>query len=364
MAYTKRVAPFSAIVAVIAFAFMFCLVILNRGSEKVVTTFLTAVAAIILAGMYSKDRPPDGTFSQKVAFWINNEKTATGLIVVFLALVLAVFVFGQQPTIKNTFPAMLCYQLRDRSYVQLSGFHDLAYDGGFYVEQLKAVRPDLFREATNIGDFEESGLLLYHQFLQREILQSMAFAYQGSWSPEILDLGSMQLTRPGEQIASRIYSPDEMAELMRGNPFGTLKAGIPLRLALPPGSRLHISGPSHRDKEGPEVGEITIEKPFFFTLSIKTERIIPIRGAGFYRMFSSSLYQRDPELASVTYAVTIKCTFAKWLADNPNMTQYHEWAEHLTQSLQEKFDERAIEKKTADSYILQKLLTLQTPQSP
>src|SRR5258708_9681157 len=168
MAYTKRVDPFSAIVAVIAFAFMFCLVILNRGSEKVVTTFLTAVAAIILAGMYSKDRPPDGTFSQKVAFWINNEKTATGLIVVFLALVLAVFVFCQQTPLKNTFPAMLCYQLRDRSYVQLSGFHDLAYDGGFYVEQLKAVRPDLFREGTNIGDFEEARLVVLPTFITEQ----------------------------------------------------------------------------------------------------------------------------------------------------------------------------------------------------
>src|SRR5258708_21968618 len=81
MAYTKRVAPFSAIVAVIAFAFMFCLVILNRGSEKVVTTFLTAVAAIILAGMYSQDPPPHRYFSHQTSFWVTNLKTIPWLIV-------------------------------------------------------------------------------------------------------------------------------------------------------------------------------------------------------------------------------------------------------------------------------------------
>jgi hypothetical protein len=217
---------------------------------------------------------------------------------------------------------------------------------------------------NNISDFDESGLLLYHQFLQREILQSLAFAYQGSWTPEILDLGTIQITRPGEHIASKIYSPDEMAQLMQGNPFSVVKVGIPLRLALPPGSRLRISGPSRPKKGGSEVGEIIVEKPFFFAFSIKTERIVPERGAQFYRMFSSSLYQRHYELASVTFAVTIKCTFTKWLAGNPDMAKYHEWADHLTQSLQEKFDERGIEKKTTESYILQKLLSLQAIEPP
>jgi hypothetical protein len=279
MKLLRKTVPVFFILALLS---ILLLAFLNRGSEKVVTAFFTAMAAVLLAMVYSKDRPPEAALRKKIAFWLKSEKIATALVFALLTLILAVFVFVDHQDVKTTFPALLCYQLKDRSYVQLSSYHDVPYGYGFDVEQLKKVRPDLFKEADN-RKFDESGILLYHQLLQKELLRSLAWDYQNSWSPEILDLGEVQVARLGDRVDSRIYSADEIEGLMKDNPFGVVKVGIPIRIALPPATRMKITVPSYFKETEPQVGEIVLEKPFFFRVSIKTERISGVRGAGFYR---------------------------------------------------------------------------------
>jgi hypothetical protein len=46
------------------------------------------------------------------------------------------------------------------------------------------------------------------------------------------------------------------------------------------------------------------------------------------------------------------------------MAKYRQWSDYLTHSLQKRFDEREIEKQTKESYILQKMMSLQYAAAP
>jgi hypothetical protein len=271
----------------------------------------------------------------------------------FIGVVLAVFVFGYEKPVSETFPSVFHYE----SKTKLPWFPPWGIgqrwisDAYLAPGMLKAGMPDVFNDAR-----DPNGMLLYHHLLQWAIVNWMAHAYGGNWRAEILhfDLpdsreGSYRSTR-GKDDRLTVLSTKNIESLLAGNSFSMTHPGIPPSIALPPGTNVTIKVP--QQPEGEE-GEIILNNDLF-TLSIVTRLSGYKTTVGTYARLAGLSDAEDQKLFTAVYLVKIKAEFSRWKSGNPRTAEYKAWIQQLTSEFKGEFDEQAVWSRIKNDYLFRK----------
>lgn len=300
--------------------FAFYLVWMNRASEKILSTiFPVAVAAL------------------------------TGII-------LAVFVFGGEPATATIFPSSFQYRLPSKMPLQLPmvlmnrRFSQALFAPGM----LFKVHPEFFNDPA-----DAEGQSLYHHLLQKAIIDWMGRTYPGTWQVEMLQfdlpIGREGRFEPiqGASEKSETLSTEQIEKLLEGNRFAGIQAGIPPRIALPPGTKLKIAPP--QTKTGfLETGEILLKNDFC-SISIKTEPSSWFRGIASYKRLAGISDKDNENLATANYIVRIGIRYDRLRSNHPKMAMYKKWASELSEGIRGQFDEQLIWSKTKEDFVFSQM---------
>ena len=173
--------------------------------------------------------------------WMNreSEKIITAVVPISVAALidvfLSVFLFGGEPVVIARFPTVFLYRISDLQ--PLAPPDRPLLNSLFDVPTLAAKHPELAKD-------KESGATLYHELLQKAIVDKLAFTFPHSWEVDIADFKTgmrQQLTVQPAQDATEPSTKLTVAELdalLKGNRFAGTYAPPSLGLALPLGSSM------------------------------------------------------------------------------------------------------------------------------
>lgn len=263
---------------------------------------------------------------------------------------LAVFVFGQQPPLAETFPAAFHYCSATKlPWFAPWGIGDrLISDSYRAPAKLKEVNPDALTAET-----DAEGILLYHHLLQWSVVRWMATAYGANWKAEIshFDLpdsreGSYRSTRTDNRDVT-VVSAAQIEHALHGNLFAPVAVGLPPTLALPPGTQLRIKVPLNDS----DSGEIVLVNKLF-TLTIQTTSSQYKHSAGTYAQLAGLSGEEDRALTKVVYLVKARVDFNRWRSGNPRMAEYRSWTDQFLVEFKDSFDEQVIWARIKNDYLL------------
>jgi hypothetical protein len=291
----------------------------------------------------------------------NSEKITTTLLLGVLALISSIFavaVFSSEPPIRKVFSVPILIHANTKFPVE--GFPYPVFPMGFDIqvrEKLKAhqeLLPDPKEDAFAQG--------LYHHALQRAIIYWLESKYPASWQVDIypMTLGEISGYQfQGKAVPSRLYSHAELRRLMSGNLFGDIPGpfgpnGDKFGLAVPPETNIGIVAP-HQDKTQGDVSTIKL-KNRYSTITIEIRRGFGSAGAGSYRMlFGMTQDQAQSALVSAQFSMVVSTTFNPLLTGNPDMPKYKTWASDITDGLETQFSDQVIWPKTKDWLLFHKV---------
>jgi hypothetical protein len=302
--------------------------------------------------------------------WMNraSEKILSAIFPVAVAaltgVILAVFVFGGEPATTTVFPSSFQYRLPSKMPLQLPLvlMNRRFSQTLFAPTKLFEVHPEFFNDAADL-----EGQSLYHHLLQRAIIDWMGLRYANTWQVEMLqfDLPVGREGRfgpiPGASEKSVTLSTKQIEKLLEGNRFAKIHAGIPPRIALPPGTRMKITPP--QAKTGLESGEILLENDFC-TVSINTQFSSWLRGIGSYKRLAGISDEDNQNLATSNYTVRINVGFDRLRSNHPKMGLYKTWVSQLSEGIREQFDEQLIWSKTKEDFVFSQMEGRFEEQSP
>ncbi|MBI4480343.1 MAG: hypothetical protein HY651_10010 [Acidobacteria bacterium] len=292
---------FVVIATALLFGILAHYVWLNRTSEKIVTSAVTA-ALVALAGV-----------------------------------VLSIFVFGAIPTIEKEFAASFICNINSKiPYFDPALFISHRSLDSRAVDELAKANPEALNDVTDVY-----GIRLYHQLLQREMLAWLALLYREGWEIELETFeypDPLETWRalPTHSDTPKVLTSDELSTQLGLNKFAAVHiVGMaPEQITLPQGTRFTTIVPSREE----DVGEIGLENDFF-TISIETKYLGGGTGIGSYRHFVKIPESINNELRTNTFRVRIRSSFARTKSGHPRMGKYRAWADQLTAIIQNKFDE-------------------------
>jgi hypothetical protein len=268
------------------------------------------------------------------------------------AVLLAVFVFAEQPKIKSQFPVTFFVDsvtgvpayLPSRSG---SILFTLLSSG---INSIKSSNPTSFSRAELTNT--------YHQLLQRLIIDWIRQVYRAGWqvTKQAYDLpaGEMFTISPPDELSAEkptLLDEDSIATLFPANGLGrnpiTPTVGIEGKMVLPPTSTLRIIAPRDDIRAG-EVGEIIIRNRYV-NIEIKTRSMGVWSGIGEYAVLGGYDNLLADKVSTVTYELTFESSYPGWLSGSPKMASRRTWAEAMLKMLQEDFDEQAILRKSREN---------------
>jgi len=306
---------FAAVVVLALFVF----VLMNRGSEKVITAVIPiTVAAIVAIG-------------------------------------LSIAIFGVEPAINEVFPTAFTYRADTKMPADLPWALSWRRFNSplFAPSQLFQRDPKLLQDPD-----DATGSVLYHHLLQKSLVDWIGSLYRGSWQTELLSFevptGRQLRFQPSGATPepSKILTTEEITTLLNGNKFAGINTGMPPQIALPPRAKLRIT-PPHREPNGLMTSEIRIQN-LFCTVTIRTEESMSVRGAGSLARLAALSDAENQQLETTMYIVRFKAEFSRWFGGNPDMPKYKRWATQLANELKEQFDEQIIWQRTKEDYIFEK----------
>lgn len=281
-----------------------------------------------------------------------SEKILTAVIPITVAatvgIFLSVFVFGGQPALTLVFPVSFQYQLKSKMPANLPWalrnrrFHDFVMPPAALAQK----HPEYFSDAAD-------GHVLYHELLQLGIVEWMSLHYHNSWESEAMTFelpsGRYGMMGPSEGAtkSSKFLSKVDLEMLMNGNRFAESHVGIPLKIALPPGTDTKIVPPKS------DSGEIILQNGFC-TLSIRTTFSSYLTGIGALGSLAGLTQDQDRELGTANYLVRITATYNRYRSGHPDMPLYVTWATGIAEGLKDQFDEEQIWSRTKADYIFSK----------
>jgi hypothetical protein len=294
--------------------------------------------------------------------WMNraSEKILGAVIPVAVAglagIILAVFVFGGEAPTTTVFPSSFQYRLSSKMPINLPMvlMNRRFSQALFAPAELFKVHPEFFNDST-----DPEGQSLYHHLLQRAIIDWMGLTYPATWQVEMLQfdlpVGREGRFEPiqGASEKSEILSTGQIEKLLDGNRFSGIHAGIPPRIALPPGTKLEIT-PPQTTAGFLEAGEILLENRFC-SISIKTQASSWFRGIASYKRLAGITEEENGKLATANYIVRINVRFDRLRSNHPQMALYKTWASELSEGLRRQFDEQEIWSKTKEDFIFSQL---------
>lgn len=286
------------------------LVVLNRASEKIVSTLLSGLVALS-------------------------------------AVLLAVVVFGDESRQTSRFPVAFFMFQSNKTPIHIPFREDL--QDYFLIADLQANDPQLMHDGDN-------GQTLYHEFLQKAIIDSLAFRYSGGWDAEAVRYRTsgmtMRTTYPGKTSKMRRLTVGDLEQSMDGNRFAK-KHMMPLPLSLPPDSNLKVTAPK-LTTQGMQQGTIEISNPFA-TVTIRTRPMQYRAGLGGYSLMTDLAMGEDQkQFCGFTYELQVSVTFNRFRSGHPDMPAYKKWADEIIAELDTDFNEEKISEATLHRYLLVK----------
>ena len=316
-------------ILIVATAAAFYVVWMNRSSEKIISAVIPISAAALL-----------GVF-------------------------MAVFVFGGQAAETAEFPTTFIFRSSDNLPVILP-FRP-QNQALFLISQLGKSNPEMLRD-------DASGASLYHHFLQRAIIETLAFRYSRSWETNILrfdtSLGSQLTAGPAENAAEpkKTISAEELGQKLGGNRFAQVHTVFNTGLVLPPDTTLEIRPPSIDQRLG-EVSYITFDNPFVrLTIQTRVSQWGVLFGG--YRLMLGQPSDTNTDLREATYVVSIKKEFKRLRTGHPDMPRYKAWVQQVAEELQTEYDEQRIWAKAKEEFLFSRQLPVShmppilVPQAP
>jgi len=290
--------------------------------------------------------------------WMNraSEKIVTAVIPITVAALtgvsLAIFVFGGETTATARFPTVFLYRSSDK--MPITPPYRPMLMSLFELPELQKDHPDL------VGDGDD-GWTLYHEFLQRAIIDIIARRHRFSWETEIsrFDIGGTEeMSGPASSAsgASQKLSFEEIRGRLEGNRFGNSRFGSP-ELTLPPRMRLEVTLPVHNGTNAQE-GRIVFTNEFV-RLSITTQAFSRMVGLGPYtQMMGYTPIEAQTQCAQAQYLVTIMAEYSRLRIGHPDMARYRRWVQQIVSELQAELDEQVLWARTKESYIFAKQIEM------
>jgi hypothetical protein len=312
------------VIAAILIAVAFCLVVMNRASEKVVTTALP----IMVVG-------PIGVI---LSIW---------------------FLGAQEARVTETFPTVFMYQRDSKLPANLPWF---LLARRFY--WALSVPAELFKQhpEARADPADPNGWLLYHHLLQRALLDWLGQTYRGTWQVEILSFETPMARQKTIQPAEPTPEPHVVSidSVLVGNKFAGIRTEISPQIAVPPDASLTVV-PPHFDQKTGVTSEIRIQNKFC-TLSIETQEMSMMPGIGVYGAMAGLSDAENASLTTAAYVIRFKAEFCRWRSGDPEMPKYRQWAKQMATELKAQFDEQAMYQAAKDDYPLLKVIPAQAAQ--
>ncbi len=289
--------------------------------------------------------------------WMNraSEKIITAVIPISIAALvgvfMAVFVFGGERAETIEFPTTLIYRTSDNLPVGMP-FRPLSQTL-FLVPQLKQSSPDMLKDDAN-------GMILYHHFLQRSIIETLALRYGHSWETKIVrfetSAGNRMTWGPSGDVggSQKVIPWSEIEQDLHDNRFAHVRTLFNNGLVVPPDTTLAIQAP-HTDAKIGEASSITLDNPF---LRITIQTSLSDWGVlfGGYRLMLGESNDTNTDLRQASFVITIKKEFKHLRTGHPDMPRYKAWAQQIAEELQADYDEQRIWSKAKEDYLFSKQL--------
>jgi len=289
--------------------------------------------------------------------WMNreSEKIVTAVVPISVAALigvfLSVFLFGGEPAVTARFPTVFLYRVSDLQ--PLAPPDRPLLNSLFEVPTLAAKQPELAKD-------KESGAALYHELLQKAIIDKLASTFPHSWEVDIADfktgMGQQLTVQPAQDATepSTKLTLSELDALLKGNRFAGTYATPSPGLALPLGSSMTIASP-HTAPSGMLEGRIAI-KNAFVTLTISTGYSLWMRSLGGYRVLMGYSWEQEQDFASAQYIVEVRAQFSRLRSGHPNMPKYKKWVSQIISALRADLDEQVLWSQTRENYLFRKEL--------
>ena len=264
-----------------------------------------------------------------------------------IGVVLSLLVFGALPRLHTKFSTAYVFRLKSNEPSLLPYRNDFVTTiqaRQFYSSHAELIGPDPNGERVST---------IFHQLLQKSIIEWISQKYPTSWRMEIqpISFGGTKgyafapLESPSN---STTYSAERLRSLLGNNMFSTMPT--PFGLGLPPHTTLMIESPQ-TPPQGREMGRIRIQNRFV-TVLIETQSMQWVRGIAGYGLLAGLNDAAANELGHVVYAVEVRTNFSRWLSGNPAMPKYREWATSISDGLRQQFDEELVWQRAQEHYLL------------
>jgi hypothetical protein len=285
--------------------------------------------------------------------WIN--RAAQGIVTATIPVAVAaisaiglVFVFNRPAPISRVFPVL--FAIERASLLPIVIPHRPVWIGLGLADQMRQIEPKTFEFPPDKRGFE-SLLPLYHEFLQRLIVDTIAGKHSGTWRVRIERFDEFEQYGPAPDAAaesSQVLSQEEIAKAFGKNRFAPVYSSFG-KLALPSGTSLTIE---LSRGEASDTGKIRL-KNWFCELTIGTEPSWSVVGLGKYGMLLG-MPQDEAQKTYLTlqYLVRIRAEFPWYLVGHPKMALHREWAQTIVDDLAHTFDEVSLWSRTRENYIL------------
>jgi len=296
--------------------------------------------------------------------WMNraSEKIITAVIPISIAALvgvfMTVFVFGGERAETIEFPTTLIYRALDNLPV-IMPFRPPGQTL-FLVPELQQSSPEMLKDDAN-------GMILYHHFLQRSIIESLALRYGHSWETKILrfetSTGGRQTWGPSENSAGpeKTIPWSEIEQDLGDNRFAHVHTLFNNGLVVPPDTTLEIQAPWTDPRVG-QTSSIALDNPF---LRITIQTRVSDWGVlfGGYRLMLGESNDPSTDLRQASFVITIKKEFKHLRTGHPDMPRYKAWAQQIAEELQADYDEQRIWAKAKEDYLFSKQLpTAEVPK--
>jgi hypothetical protein len=287
----------------------FILVFVNRESEKILTAAIPLAVGVI-AGLV-------------LTFW-----------------------FARPEPISSIFPVSFTYQVADKLPMALP-YRPVPFQL-YLIDELRQRDSKALEEYPEMG-----GGQVYHEFLQKTLVDWIASTHFGHWHMEPLRFeggpgaGSQEqwgLMPDAKEEPTDILSVEALQKIFSKNRFASVHTGFG-RLALPPDTTPTEASPDGR----------ILFKNNHCEISIQTSFSQNIAGIGDYSQFFGSL-PLMLQYSTVRYIVRIDATFNLLLAGHPKMRLIKQWVMGIVNGLQNNLDDRLIWRKVIDEYTLRQHL--------
>jgi hypothetical protein len=295
-----------------------------------------------------------------LAYWNrSSEKVLTTLLLGLFALIgsiWAVMVFSAESPMQKAFSVPIIIHADTRLPVENLPYPVLPTGFAVDVREKLLANPELL-QTTKTDPFAQG---VYHHVLQRAIIYWLESKYPVTWQVDTfpMTLGEISgFSARSKDVPSRVFLPAELKALMSGNEFAEIGAhgnSDKFGLAVPPGTQLIVSTPNLDPARGAGVSSIKMRNEFC-TITIDVSSGMSTVGASTYGLaLGMSEDQAQRALSSNSFVVVISVTFSRLRTAHPEMPSYKKWATEITNGLESQFSDQIVWSKTKESLLFRR----------